>query len=125
MVAAAKAADVVIFIGGLNSILENEEQAAAYDGFFDGDRTPIELPSVQEDLLQALYATGKPVVLVNCSGSAMASASGGGAPGGHPAGLVSGRRRRRRRGRGVVWRGKSGGPIAGHLLRRHRQPAGV
>jgi len=71
-VAAAKSADVVIFIGGLNSILENEEQAAAYDGFFDGDRTRIELPSVQEDLLQALYATGKPVVLVNCSGSAMA-----------------------------------------------------
>jgi beta-glucosidase len=69
---AAKSADLVIFIGGLNSILENEEQAAAYDGFFDGDRTRIELPSVQEDLLQALYATGKPVVLVNCCGSAIA-----------------------------------------------------
>ena len=43
-----------------------------FAGFFDGDRTRIELPSVQEDLLQALQATGKPVVLVNCSGSAIA-----------------------------------------------------
>ena len=43
-----------------------------YDGFNGGDRTRIELPPVQEELLKALSATGKPVVLVNCSGSAMA-----------------------------------------------------
>ena len=43
-----------------------------YDGFNGGDRTRIELPQVQEDFLRALYATGKPVILVNCSGSAMA-----------------------------------------------------
>ena len=43
-----------------------------YDGFNGGDRTRIELPPVQEDLLKALQATGKPVVFVNCSGSAMA-----------------------------------------------------
>ena len=42
------------------------------DGFAGGDRTRIELPPVQTDLLKALQATGKPVVFVNCSGSAIA-----------------------------------------------------
>ena len=42
------------------------------DGFSGGDRTHIELPRVQEDLLRALHGTGKPVVFVNCSGSAIA-----------------------------------------------------
>jgi len=40
--------------------------------FHGRDRTRIELPSVQSDLLKALHATGKPVVFVNCSGSAIA-----------------------------------------------------
>ena len=72
--AAAQSADVVIYVGGINSQLEGEENARAnaYDGFLGGDRTKIELPSVQEDLLNALQATGKPVVFVNCSGSAIA-----------------------------------------------------
>jgi beta-glucosidase len=43
-----------------------------FEGFEGGDRTRIELPSVQEELLKALQAAGKPVVFVNCSGSAMA-----------------------------------------------------
>lgn len=43
-----------------------------YEGFFGGDRTKIELPSIQEDLVKAMHATGKPVVVVNCSGSAIA-----------------------------------------------------
>ena len=42
------------------------------EGFQGGDRTTIELPSSQDKLLRALRATGKPVVFVNCSGSAMA-----------------------------------------------------
>jgi beta-glucosidase len=73
-IAAAKLADVVIYVGGISPELEGEEmsQANSYDGFNGGDRTRIELPSVQEQLLQALSATGKPVVLVNCSGSAVA-----------------------------------------------------
>lgn len=71
---AAKSADVVIFVGGISSQLEGEEMSKAngYIGFEGGDRTQIELPSVQTDLLKALYATGKPVVFVNCSGSAIA-----------------------------------------------------
>jgi beta-glucosidase len=73
-VAKAKAADVVIFVGGITAQLEGEEMGRdnAFVGFEGGDRTMIELPSVQTDLLKALADTGKPVILVNCSGSPMA-----------------------------------------------------
>jgi beta-glucosidase len=73
-VAAAQSADVVIYVGDINARLEGEENARAngFDGFLGGDRTKIELPSVQEDLLKALRSTGKPLVFVNCSGSAIA-----------------------------------------------------
>ena len=69
----AKAADVVVFVGGISSQLEAEEKRNVDAvGFSGGDRLLIELPAVQEELLKALHATGKPVILVNCSGSAMA-----------------------------------------------------
>ena len=72
-IVAAKSADVVIYVGGINSRLEGEEmRTMSYDGFNGGDRTRIEIPKVQENLLQALYATGKPVLFINCSGSAIA-----------------------------------------------------
>jgi beta-glucosidase len=72
--AAADSADVVIFVGGITAQYEREESRGpdAFVGFSGGDRTRIELPEVQENLLQSLYAVGKPVVFVNCSGSAMA-----------------------------------------------------
>jgi beta-glucosidase len=60
---------------GGDATLEKEEGNARQDIFEDfsrGDRLKIELPSVQEDLLKALRATGKPVVFVNCTGSAIA-----------------------------------------------------
>ncbi|MGD0251107.1 MAG: glycoside hydrolase family 3 C-terminal domain-containing protein [Verrucomicrobiota bacterium] len=68
----ADAADVVVYVGGINSQLEGEEMPVHYDGFSGGDRTRIELPPVQENLLKMLKTTGKPIVFVNCSGSAMA-----------------------------------------------------
>ncbi|HEX9045507.1 MAG TPA: glycoside hydrolase family 3 C-terminal domain-containing protein, partial [Verrucomicrobiae bacterium] len=73
-VAAARAADVVIFVGGISARLEGEEMGpnVAFDGFVGGDRSRIELPAVQTDLIQALAVTGKPIILVNCSGSPMA-----------------------------------------------------
>ncbi len=73
-VADAKAADVIIYVGGISAQLEGEEMSRAngYEGFNGGDRTQIELPDVQTDLLKALYATGKPAIFVNCSGSAIA-----------------------------------------------------
>jgi beta-glucosidase len=68
----ARDADAVIYVGGISAQLEGEEMQTNYDGFSGGDRTKIELPAVQTELLKALHATGKPVIFVNCSGSAMA-----------------------------------------------------
>ncbi len=70
--AAAAEADVVIFCGGISAELEGEEMPLVIDGFSHGDRTHINLPKIQEDLLKDLYKTGKPVVFVNFSGSAVA-----------------------------------------------------
>ena len=66
-----KDADVIIMVSGISARLEGEEMRVNYDGFAGGDRTKIELPAVQIGLLQAMHNTGKPVVLVNCSGSAI------------------------------------------------------
>jgi len=70
----AQESDVVVFVGGLNASLEGEEMRKAKPtvGFDKGDRTHIELPSPQSDLLKALMKTGKPVIFVNLSGSAIA-----------------------------------------------------
>jgi len=68
----AQMADVIVYVGGISPQLEGEEMRVNYQGFSGGDRTRIELPAIQTDLLKALQATGKPVVFVNCSGSAIA-----------------------------------------------------
>jgi len=70
-VAAARAADVVVFVGGLTAEVEGEEMRVSYPGFAGGDRTDIELPAIQKKMLEALHATGKPVVLVLTTGSAI------------------------------------------------------
>lgn len=67
----ANQADVVIYIGGLTGDVEGEEMAVKYPGFAGGDRTDIRLPSTQQTLLEALKATGKPVVTVLSGGSAL------------------------------------------------------
>jgi beta-glucosidase len=69
--AAAKAADVVVFVGGLTAEVEGEEMKVSYPGFSGGDRTDVELPAVQRKMIEALHATGKPVVLVLMTGSAL------------------------------------------------------
>ncbi len=69
---AARASDVVVFVGGLTGDVEGEEMKVSYPGFAGGDRTDLRLPSSQEKLLEALHATGKPVVLVLTTGSALA-----------------------------------------------------
>ncbi len=71
-VAIARDADVIIYVGGITPALESEMIDVRADGFLEGDRTKIELPPTQTALLQELKATGKPIVFVNCSGSAMA-----------------------------------------------------
>ncbi len=69
---AAWSADVVIYVGGISPRLEGEEMRVNYDGFSGGDRTRIELPPVQTGFLKALAVAGRPIVFVNCSGSAIA-----------------------------------------------------
>ncbi len=71
-VAAARKADAVVFVGGISADLEGEEMPVNYEGFAGGDRTRIELPALQEKLLHELRATGKPLIYVNLSGSAIA-----------------------------------------------------
>jgi beta-glucosidase len=65
-------ADVVVFAGGIDGSMEGEEMKTVYQGFDRGDRTGIELPAIQTELLKRLMQTGKPVVFVNFSGGAMA-----------------------------------------------------
>ena len=60
-----KVADAIIIIGGISARMEGE----------GGDKADIELPKVQQLLVQAMHKTGKPVIFVNCSGSAIAFGS--------------------------------------------------
>ena len=66
-----KDADIVLFAGGISPSLEGEEMPVEVPGFKGGDRTDIELPAVQRDLLKALKKAGKKVVFINYSGSAI------------------------------------------------------
>ena len=71
-VAAAKNADVVIAVVGITSQLEGEEMPVSEPGFLGGDRTSIDLPQPEEDLVESVVATGKPVAVVLMNGSALA-----------------------------------------------------
>jgi beta-glucosidase len=68
----AKEADAVVLVLGISSQLEGEEMTIREPGFLGGDRTSLNLPARQEALMQAVAATGKPIVLVLMSGSALA-----------------------------------------------------
>lgn len=70
--AAVKDADVIIFAGGISASLEGESMKVYAEGFKGGDRETIALPRVQTALLKELAATGKPVVFVMLTGSAIA-----------------------------------------------------
>ena len=71
-IAAAKNADVVVAVVGITSELEGEEMQVSEPGFKGGDRTSLDLPKPEEDLLEAVAATGKPLVVVLTNGSALA-----------------------------------------------------
>ena len=70
--AKVKDADVIVYVGGISPRLEGEEMPVNVEGFKKGDRTNIEIPKVQQEMVKALKATGKPVVYVLCTGSALA-----------------------------------------------------
>ncbi|MBG0857924.1 MAG: glycoside hydrolase family 3 C-terminal domain-containing protein [Bacteroidales bacterium] len=63
--------ELVIFAGGLSTLVEGEEMPVELPGFKGGDRTDIDLPEIQRNCIKALKQAGKRVVFVNCSGSAV------------------------------------------------------
>lgn len=67
-----KDADAIVYVGGISPQLEGEEMPVNAPGFNGGDRTTIALPQVQTQAMKALQATGKPVVFVMMTGSAIA-----------------------------------------------------
>jgi beta-glucosidase len=71
-VEAAKRADLVVAMVGLSPQLEGEEMPIHVEGFSGGDRTDIKLPAPQQQLLEQVAATGKPMVVVLLNGSALA-----------------------------------------------------
>jgi len=69
---AARKADIVIAVVGITSELEGEEMTVNEPGFKGGDRISLDLPKPEQDLLESLAATGKPLVVVLTNGSALA-----------------------------------------------------
>jgi beta-glucosidase len=69
---AVRKSDLTIAVVGITAQLEGEESESSDPGFFGGDRTDITLPATQQQLLEAVAATGKPLVVVLTSGSAVA-----------------------------------------------------
>lgn len=70
---AVKDADVILFAGGISAALEGEAMTVHAEGFNGGDRVSIALPAVQTALLKELKATGKPIVFIMLTGSAIAA----------------------------------------------------
>jgi beta-glucosidase len=70
-VAAARQADLVVFVGGLSPRIEGEEMKVHAEGFSGGDRTSLDLPAPQRELLERVQALGRPLVLVLMNGSAL------------------------------------------------------
>lgn len=70
-VQSASAADAVVLVLGLSQRLEGEEMPIKIEGFSGGDRTNLNLPVVQEELLDAITATGKPVIVILANGGAL------------------------------------------------------
>ena len=68
---AAKDADVVVAVVGITSELEGEEMPVSEDGFTGGDRTSLDLPKPEQDLLESVATAGKPLVVVLMNGSAL------------------------------------------------------
>jgi len=71
-IAASKNADAVIAVVGITSQLEGEEMPVSEPGFLGGDRTSIDLPQPEEELVEGIAATGKPLAVVLMNGSALA-----------------------------------------------------
>ena len=117
--------DAIIYFGGICADLEREFMNVPFEGFNHGDRTRIELPPVQTEFLKALRATGKPLVFVNCSGSAMAMPWEAENLPAIVQAWYPGQEGGRARGGSFVRRRQPGGTAARHFLPLHRGPAAV
>ena len=71
-ITAVRKSDLVIMVLGLSARIEGEEMNVHADGFAGGDRTSINLPAPQQQLLEHVYAIGKPTILILMNGSALA-----------------------------------------------------
>ncbi len=69
---AARQGNVIIMCMGISPRLEGEEMDVEIEGFHGGDRTSLELPGIQKDLIRDIRALGKPVILILFNGSALA-----------------------------------------------------
>ncbi len=68
-----KDVDLIIYAGGISALLEGEEgDTGNVEGFYGGDRTTINLPAVQTQVMQMLQKSGKPMIFICMSGSAIA-----------------------------------------------------
>ncbi len=72
MLNAVRSADLAIVVAGLSARIEGEEMKVNADGFKGGDRTKIDLPAPEQQMLEEVFALGKPTVLVLMNGSALA-----------------------------------------------------
>ena len=72
MLSAVRGADLAIVVAGLSARIEGEEMKVNADGFKGGDRTKIDLPAPEQQMLEEVFALGKPTVLVLMNGSALA-----------------------------------------------------
>ena len=72
MLSAVRGADLAVVVAGLSARIEGEEMKVNADGFKGGDRTKIDLPAPEEEMLKEVFALGKPTVLVLMNGSALA-----------------------------------------------------
>lgn len=70
--AVAKNAEVIVFVGGISPRLEGEDLKVEAPGFLGGDKTDLNLPRIQTQLLKELKKLGKPIVLILLNGSALA-----------------------------------------------------
>jgi beta-glucosidase len=69
----ARRADAVVLLLGLTARMEGEEMKVEVEGFHGGDRTRLDLPAPQQQLLERIVALGKPTALVLLTGSALAA----------------------------------------------------
>ena len=124
-VAAARDADVVVAVVGITSDLEGEENGVQQEGFKGGDRTSLDLPREEQRLLEAVKATGKPLVVVVMSGSAIAVNWAKPQRERDPAGVVPGRGGRHGDRADARRHQQPVGPAAGHRLQGRRPAARV